>query len=497
MKAIRLLTFLFLLNTLNSCCTKWCPSMAETRDKHSNNELNILYENSVDNYTRPLNLDDLIAMALEQNLDIMVKAFEYEIQRELVTGERLRMLPNLLYDWEWSFRNKNTGASSESLVPGIPPAPPSISSTRTRRTDDLLLVWNFLDFGLAYYRSKQEANKALILCFEYERLRQNLVLDVTKQYWKAIVARHAVKKGRELIEQAKKQIAVYERQMANGLLPYLIGLTSISDTFKIELEIQLYEKEYHSAMANLYLLVAVPPNCHFELAEPSLDFTPDICQIDMNEFVKSALMNRPEMFGGDVKETVMDEEMQISLLQMLPGLQYCAGTYEDLNKFLIFNNWLQHGVRVIGNLMSIPRQYQNFKSAKWQKELARQNRLSLAMGIITQLYLAYFAYIDNKETFRISSDLNNANKRLFAIGIKERDLGKLHDAALLKIAADELFTEIDAWKAYAEMQVSIEQINNTLGLPRYIFCEESFKDHSELENEPSLEGGLVNLIDQT
>lgn len=417
---------------------------------------------------RPLSLDDIIEIALEQNLDAMVKLYEYEVQREVVTGERLKMLPNLIASVDSSDRNKNTGSFSQSLAPGIPPAPPSISATRARTLYNFYATWNLLDFGLAYYRSAQEADKGLIIRMEYERLKQNLVLDITRQYWKAIASKHAIEKGRRLLRSAKSKAAVFVRQIQEQLIPVQKGLVAKTLLLNIERDIQKYARDYHEALMALSQFMALPPCLSFELADPCLEPLPCLKRIDICEYEKCALQNRPELYIGDLQEQVMVEEARIAILQLFPSAELFAGNYNDTNSFLIYNHWLQAGLRATWNLFQIPRQLVNERGAKWRQSLARHNRLAVSVGILTQVHLSHLTYMDNYKSYKIVNDLKETYALILNAAEKEEKAGRLHGADVIKFQADSLFAEIDALKAYGEAQISIEQLNNALGLPRYI-----------------------------
>ena len=178
------------------------------REANALRDLSILLDNS-ELPCEKLTLADVIEIALKKNVDLQVKAFEYAVQYEASTGECLKMLPNLIANGEWYYRNRNTGSFSESLLAGVPPAPPSISSEQHEARTDLTISWNLLDFGLAYFRSRQERNKAYVLQLEYERLRQNLIVDITRQYWKAIAARKAMEEHHRLGGKISTRIEIY------------------------------------------------------------------------------------------------------------------------------------------------------------------------------------------------------------------------------------------------------------------------------------------------
>ncbi|MFA6916300.1 MAG: TolC family protein [Parachlamydiales bacterium] len=432
---------------------------------------------------RPLSLCDIIEIALEQNLDAMVKLYEYEVQREVVTGERLKMLPSLIASVDSSDRNNNTGSFSQSLSPGIPPAPPSISATRARTLYNFYAVWNLLDFGLAYYRSAQEADKGLIIRMEYERLKQNLVLDITKQYWKAIASKHAIEKGRRLLRSAKSKAAVFVRQIQEQLIPVQKGLVAKTLLLNIERDIQKYARDYHEAIMALSQFMALPPCLTFELAEPCIEPLPCLKNIDICEYEKCALKNRPELYIGDLQEQVMVEEARIAVLQMFPSAELFAGNYNDTNSFLIYNHWIQAGLRATWNLFQIPRQLVNERGARWRQVLARHNRLAVSVGVITQVHLSHLTYMDNFKSFKIVNDLKETYATILNAAEKEQKAGRLHAADVIKFQADALFAEIDALKAYGEAQISIEQLNNALGIPGYITNQDGCPCDCEEEDE--------------
>lgn len=411
-------------------------------------------------------LDEILCIALDRNLDLLVKQWEYAVQYEVATRETLKMIPGLIFSGEHSYRNRNTASSSESLVSGVPPAPLSISSVQNVARWDVTGIWNLLDFGVSYYRSRQEVDRALMKCLEYERLRQNLVSDVVRNYWKAIAAKYAIDQSITVIERSIQQRGLLQSEMDKKIITSIQGLRNQNQLLNIQIQLQAYQREYHAAIAELTQRMGLPPCTTICLAEvcefpTELDLC-DICELEM-----TALRNRPELYSGDTEEMIWVNEVYAEILQMLPGLSLFYGTYYDNNRFLLFNNWLYMGARASWNLFSIPQHWVASEVAVERQGLTQASRMALSVAIVTQVRLAYLVYFDNRDQYLLAKELEVVNRKMLNAANDERKQGKLNEADILRYEAEALFSGINARKAYADMQDSLEKLNNALGMPRY------------------------------
>lgn len=428
-------------------------------------DLAIMSEN-IPVMTEPLTLEDIYEIASCRNLNLLVKQLEYEIQNELVTRERFGMLPDIKTHFERIIRNRNTASSSESLVPGVPPAPLSISSQKHQRRWDYALVWNYVDFGLAFLRSRQEYNRSIKIQFEYKRLQQNLFVDVTREYWKAQTAKLARNKSKAILERAKVQQAAVKKQLEAKIISEIQGLRNEGQLVAFQAQFQFYNKEYHTALSALALLMGLPPCIDFEIADV-VSFGLDVCLEDICELESLALYYRPELFADDAEELIQRDEARAAVLQMFPGVDLFAGHNHDSNRFLLFNHWIQAGTRVAYNLLDWPRHLQESRAADGRVLLARNNRLLMSVSVMTQVHLAYTVYLDNLDSYSFAKNIEDINTRLVSAAISEKQQGKLHDADVLKYEIELLESQIDSVKQYGELQNSLEQLNNALGLPLY------------------------------
>ena len=411
----------------------------------------------------PLSLEDILNIALERNLDLMVKEREIAIQNEIATRELYKILPRLTVSGEYSERNKEVIEKTKSIVTGNTTAG-AISRERFVRQWDATIAWSVLDFGLAYYRSRQEKNRGFMACLEYHRVRQNLVFEITNRYWEAIVALRAIESAKAIQEATEERQQELKEQIAKKIISETEGLRNEDKLIAIQIELQSFERKFKSAKAELAKLMALPPGKSFDLAV--IDIAPSQVTIGPIEELESlALHSRPELFAQDVQECIMIDEVRAALLEMFPNATLFTGMNYDGDRFIVYNEWLQAGIRATWNLLSIPQHIHNRNSAQQRVCLARKARLQLSIGVITQVRLALLRYQDTLDRYQLAVKQKKVKADLLQAAIKESEQGIIPNTALIDFKADALFAEINAYRIYAETQIALEQINNTIGIP--------------------------------
>jgi multidrug efflux system outer membrane protein len=454
------LVFIFLTG-----CVRRIDDIERTRFDHAVSDMALI--NTMNELpTLYLTIDDIIQIALEQNLELMVKAQEYAIQQEIATGSTLKMLPTLIANNELSGRNNNTGASSQSLIPNIPPAPPSISSEQHVDRFDITLTWNLIDFGVSYYRARQEANRIVIKHFEYQRARQNVVLDVTRKFWLALAARHAIESGTTLTKEGERYQAIIDKLIQKRLLSTIVGLKLKTQILDNEIQLRNFQKDYHDGMTSLGQIMGLPPNQKFELVYDH-DLEVDVVLPDSKELEELALLARPELYTSDIEEKLSADEVRVALLQLFPSASLFASEFNDSNFFLIHRHWLIAGLRSTWNLFAIPFHTEEAFVAQAQKERAKLNRLAVSMGVISQVHLAKLVYQDNLEQFFLLKEMERVKKSLRDAAMKEQKYGEFNGEEALLYSTEALMAEINAIKAYGDAQVTLETLNNSMGMPLY------------------------------
>lgn len=421
---------------------------------------------------RPLTIDDLVALALERNLDLVVQQQNVAIQHEIATGQKLQMLPNLLVSTEISQRNNSPGSSSASLVPGIPPAPPSVSSNRHVFRWDATLTWNLIDFGVSYFRYRQEVNKTLMKALEYRRQEQNLIFEVVQAYWRAVVMQLAMKEGVALVNEAREQVHSLNKFIGSRIISTMEGYKQESRLIALQNSIKDFEKEFHKSFYELKYKVGLPATANFKLFIPEM--IPIEIGYNVEQLAEYALLNRPELFSGDVEEQVHFDEVRASLIQLFPGVSLFGSEFYDRNTFLLNNNWLVAGVRAGWGLLSIPQRIQDADIARSRGKLTRLNRITLSIGILSQVYISWLLYRDLQEEYDLAYEQYIVNKKIVYSGFQQVKVGKMHNGILIGLQADLLDSKVHMMKIYADMQAALEQLNNAMGIPLFLSRGEVF-----------------------
>lgn len=413
-----------------------------------------------------LNLDQIIEIANQRNLDLLVLEQQVLIQDELTGGSVRKWLPQLIWNQELSGRNVNTGSFSESLDPTVPPAPPSISSQTHVNRLDLTLTWNLLDFGISMMRSRQEANKTLVLQMGYEKERQKLIMEIVKNYWRAIVARYALRENRKLVSRSQKLIAALNKHVENRIISWAEAYRIETDLLKNQPDLYRNEREYQDVLEELAQQMGLPLGSTFELAEEEeLPFETRLLPIE--EIEEYALMYRPELYSGDLQELIKADDVKIAMLAAIPGLAFFAGDFYDANKFLIYNHWLSAGLRVSWDLFRLPERMSDYHVAQMNKDLVAQQRIAFSMGVITQVRIAYLSYYQSIETYQLVKELAEAKKKLAFAGTKGAIRGDTSESTALTLEIDALLTTTEALRSYGEAMFNLERLNNSMGIPRF------------------------------
>lgn len=416
--------------------------------------------------SHPLALEEIIEIAMQRNLDLLVKQREIDIQEEIATRDRLRMLPSLTLSGEISGRDKPVLTTSQSVITGAISTGFTSHESRTNRWD-VVGAWSVIDFGLAFYRSRQEKNRILTNALEYQRVRQNLLLDIVTEFWKTIVAKKAVDGAEVIIAKAKERQKDLDQQIANKVIPEIEGLRNEDRLLAVQIQLQSYRREYDSSRELLSALMGIPPGTKFEIA-PVGEL--NITSININptrELEEIALKTRPELYTQDVQEEIMADEARAAVIQMFPNATGFLDSNFDRDKFLVFHYWRTAGIRAAWNLLNIPNLGAVKRSAEYRELQARENRLALSVGILSQLHIAHIRLDDATEQYALVKSQNGIKTRMLESTRKEVAQGVSTGAYLFDYEVDALLADINTMKAYAEMQVSIEQLNNALGKPLY------------------------------
>lgn len=479
-----LIALLFLCSFFLSGCTSSGCGVTK-KDRYLHAKCDVAYFDA--NELPPgsvLSLDDIITIALQNDLDLAVKRQRILIQKEVATADTLHMLPELNLAADVSKRSNSPASTSRTLNSSSGLSPPSVSSYKTNFQSSVGVLWNLLDFGLSYYQARQSANRINIDYLEYERARQNIILRVVRSYWKAASAKFAIDTAIPLVDELRVQREKLRKQIDEGIfLSDVDAYSKLARYYQREIQLkgfndrtdssdptQGYEKEYENALVDLASVMGIRPGTNFDIQFDS-DLAYEVDLPEENDLENIALMNRTELYQNDTQLIISKDEVKKAILRQFPTVRLFDTEYYNQNRFLVHRDWLTAGAGITWDLFSIPYYHSLQEVAEDEVVLVKRDRLVLSMGILVQVNLGRILYEQNKEQYLLSLHNSIAQEKLMRSIHQQAALGKRSESDDINARIDAALAKVNAMKVYAELQNSIEFLNNAIGLPRYFKVE--------------------------
>ena len=411
----------------------------------------------------PLTLALAIQLGLQHNLETVTKQLERDIQLEAMHGTRLSMLPSFTVKGERTRRNNERASRSESHSTKLEVDEPSISADRQNNTYSLKAAWNLLDFGLSFIRARQAEEEVRIRRLRQIRSRQNLALDITEAYWKAVVAKKAAAQARELLKRASDRRKKVKQQIASKVVGEIKGLEKEQKIAQIQVRLRSEEREYAQAHVRLSKLVGFVPGTKYELAPPDLVEDLSLPKLDLKGLEQQALRNRPEIGELVHRQQIQQDEVRATILRMFPSVGTFLDRAHDDNPFLTHGTWHTISLSATHQLLSIPRRWREKRSGQKRVELTRQKRMALGIGVVTQVHLAALDLENSVVQYREMLDLYTLQKQLLSATRKHQERREAEESKVLEREAETFFAYVQYLRGYAGHMVAKARLENTLG----------------------------------
>ncbi|MCL2523438.1 MAG: TolC family protein [Betaproteobacteria bacterium] len=413
----------------------------------------------------PIGFDEAMARALKYNLDYRLKVMESAVNLSLAEVSRYDMLPSVLASAGYSVRNNDAGSTSYDVVTGqdLWGGNPTSSQERRRRLAGVEFSWNVLDFGVSYYRARQQADQFLISEERRKRVTQTIVADVRSAYWRAVGAQRLKPQTEALMARARTALERSREAERMGLLPPREALNyqrQLLDAIGL-LAARRQELEY--AKRELAALMNITPGTDFTLredGEPALMSAP----FNVAELEELALHNRPELREEDYRRRITAAEARKQMLSVLPNLSLNIGAQYDSNRYLYNNNWVDSTLRASFNLMRLAALPSIEKSRQAQEQLDDARRMALSMAILTQVRVAIELYRMSLHELDIARESSTVDQRLLDFSKAALATRAESDLELIRAEVRALNSDHQRHLTYAHAQAAFGRIYNAIGL---------------------------------
>jgi len=416
--------------------------------------------------TAPLSLDEAIARALKYNLDHRTRMMEQALAVGQLDATRFDMLPRLLTNAGYSYRDEENIRRATDSVTGAPSlANPYISSERSHVTSDVTFSWSVLDFGASYYAAKQQAERVLIASERRRKSMHMLIQNVRTAYWRAVAAEKLQADVQATLKEAEGALSNSQRVESERVKAPAEALRYQRALLENLRLLENVDRELASARIELAGLIGLAPGTPYTLLEPTGDQS-KLAPLDtpVEKLEELALSNNADLREQFYNARIAALETRRALLKLLPGLSFNYGYNHDTDNYLINNGWHEAGARVSVNLFNILSGPSQLKASKADKALAESRRMALQMAVLTQLHLARQQYGDALHQYERADQIAQVDTRLMELtrSREASQMGSQLDRVTANVSA--ILSQLRRYEAMAKAQEAAGRVQATLGI---------------------------------
>lgn len=413
--------------------------------------------------TAPLTLSDVMARSLKYNLDYRLKLMETALSRGLLDVSELDMLPKLMTDAGYRWRSNDSGGTSIGIQDRVVSLRPSTSEERVHYLADATLSWDVLDFGLSYYRAKQQADDVNTTDERRRKVLQNIVQDVRDAYWRALGAQRLLGETQALADNIQAALEKTRQAERAGVLPPVEGLEYQRALLDAMTLVNEKRQEMEFAKRELAALMSLPPGTDFTLAdatETNLSEVPG----NLDQLEQMALEQRPELREEDYKTRIDAIETKKQIAALFPNLNLFGGVGYDSNKYLYNENWAQGGVSMSMNLFRLAGIPAIKRTNKARMEVDDARRMALSMAILTQVRVSVERYKLAVYDHQLAQESAQVDQRLASVARAGSSNQLTSELETLRTQARSMVSRFQEASSYAAAQSAYGRVLNSVGI---------------------------------
>jgi outer membrane protein TolC len=405
-----------------------------------------------------LTVDDAVRRAVHYNQTIRAKEMEAALAEAKVRAQAGAMLPSIVAESDYYRRDRPLMSHS------------NLSSTFSTSTDlrtisrDVAISWNILDFGLSFVRARQGLDKALQQHEEVNRVKARIAEETRAVFWRAVALErlelaYSGLDGEVTAALAESRAALrdplidpmasinYQRDILNSwreLNGVRTSLAGASDQLKQSIGLTTIEK--------LHLNTSPTPQATL----PTTSSADDIAL---------AFRQRSEIRLHMYDMRITEDEVNVTILQLLPDFTFRKTFASDTNSYLLHANWMSWGTRVAGNLMDLARLPTDLDLIDTQQRVHRQNALATAATIAMQVHVARARMAVHKRAHGDAVHFGEVQQQLLRQVRTSVRLGRVARQALAREKIATLLAEIRAIVAFADLHAAFAAYATAMGNP--------------------------------
>ncbi|MBF0107949.1 MAG: TolC family protein [Magnetococcales bacterium] len=415
--------------------------------------------------SNPIGLFEALARGLKFNLGYRIAVLDQTIRQESSQLTGLSLLPGLTASAGYADRDSFSATSGMSSHDGVRSSVYSISQDRAIRSADLTMIWNILDFGIAWVQAGQEEDLARIALENRRKAAHNLFQEIRSAFWRAAGAQQLEDRIPPVLALAAEALDKARRVEDERLKPQLEMLRFQRALMDIVQQLEGLRHELNKARTEFAALIHLPPGAPFRLLIPDDDALaiPPIA-MSLDEMETLGLLHRPESREKIHQARIDKGEVKKAMLRLLPGLEIDLSDNYDSNSFALHHQWEALSSKVILNLVELFKGPRSIRLAEDRQSLGDLHRLAMDMAILTQIHLAWHQYREDVRKLKRAEEIDAIDQRIL------RHIGTLtgentqNRLEHIHAAAGAIFSRLQLYQAYAEAQNSIGRIHVSIGV---------------------------------
>jgi multidrug efflux system outer membrane protein len=447
---------------ISGCAVTSQPIDRSVSEKRAQTDLQHMFKDQ-EPLNGPLTLHDAMARAVKYNLESRLKVMEEALAQRQVDLATFDMLPRMALSAGYAGRDNVSASSSESIQTGTQSLEPSTSQDRDRDVADLTMVWNVLDFGVAYFSAKQQGDQRLIVHERRRKVLNTIIQDVRSAYWRALAAERLLTQIDSLMVRVNQARDNSQRLSEQRIGDPVQALSYQRALIEATRQLEDQRRALSLAKTELATLINLPIGSNVSLAA-SDDYSVPQLKVDLSILEQEALTTRPELREQDYQARISAAETRKAMLRLLPGLEFSVGGHYDSNSFLVNQSWADYGVKITWNLFNVLSAPASINVAKAGEQVAEARRQAMSMAILAQLYVANANFNEAQRQFQTSQQLAGIDSQIveqLRNRYKAQGIGELE---LIQGELNALHANLRRDLSYAELRNSYGQLFASAGL---------------------------------
>ncbi len=419
----------------------------------------------VEPITQALTLDEAIARALKYNLDRRAKLMEEALALGQVDMASYDMLPKVLAQVGYSWRDNDRITNSRDMVTGQPSTNRFISQDRGHNMSELGMTWSLLDVGLGYRGMRQQEARYLIAGEKRRKAMHLLMQDVRTAYWRAAsaqVLRSDLKKTIDLASAALSDARASEQERVRNPLESLRYQRQLHENVRL---LESIEQELLSSQVDLAHLINAPLGQVIVIAQTDLKNTAaDAVEVPLDQLEELALNQNADLREQHYSGRIAREEVKRTMMRMFPNLTFNYGIKYDSDSYLVNQNWNEAGLQLSFNLMNIVTGSKQIQLAEAGVALADQRRMATQLSVLTQVHLSRLQLIHARSQFDRAQAIYETDRKIADL---MRNRQAVQAQSKLDVVSNEsaaILSLLRRYQAYNQIQAAENRLLASLGM---------------------------------